>query len=104
MEIKTAQKRAWWSQRKCFVSTIRNWKSRPNEGHLEQYGCGVEDHSSKSHRRRILSRGAALTSLVPRSRTKKVLAGYGRCGGDAKMHPSHEQTGEEVGGLDGERP
>lgn len=35
---------------------------------------------------------------------EKVLPGYGRRGGDAKMHPSREQTGEEVGGLDGEWP
>ena len=73
------------------------------EVYEEQYRGGVEGYS-RSHRWRIPSRGAALTTFVPRSRSKKVLAGYGRRGGDAKMHPSREQTGEEVRGLDGERP
>jgi hypothetical protein len=70
----------------------------------EQYRGGVEDHSSKSHQESITSRGAALTSLVSPSRAKKVLAGYESRGEDAKMHASREQSGEEVGGLDGERP
>ena len=70
----------------------------------EQYHSGIEDHSSKSHQESIPSRGAALTTLVPQSWAKKALGGYGSRGGDAKMHPSREQTGEEVGGLDGERP
>ena len=64
----------------------------------EQYHSGVEGHSSKSHLESIPSRSAALTTLVPRSRAKKALVGYGSRGGDAKMHPSREQTGDESEG------
>ena len=64
----------------------------------EQYHSGVEGHSSKGHQESIPSRSAALTTLVPRSRAKKALVGYGSRGGDAKMHPSREQTGDESEG------
>ena len=74
------------------------------EVQYERYYSDVENRSGKSYRDGIPSRSAALISPVPRSRAKKILVGYGSRGGDAKMHASHEQTGEEVGGLDGERP
>ncbi len=74
------------------------------EVQYERYYGNVDNHSGKSYRDDIASRSAALISPVIRSRAKVVLVGYGSRDGDAKMHASREQTGEEVGGLDGERP
>ena len=74
------------------------------EVQYERYYSEVENRSGKSYRDSIHSRSAALIPPGSRSRAKKVLVGYGSRDGDAKMHASREQTGEEVVGLDGERP
>jgi hypothetical protein len=58
----------------------------------------------KCHLESTPSRALALTSSIPRYRAKKVFVGYGSRGGDAKIHASRKQTGQQVGGLDGERP
>ncbi|HEX8259588.1 MAG TPA: hypothetical protein VF558_04760, partial [Rubrobacteraceae bacterium] len=91
------------AKRLGIYSTILDEQTQ-REAQYERYYGNVVNHSSKSHQESITSRGAALTSLVSPSRAKKVLAGYESRGEDAKMHVSREQTGEEVGGLDGERP
>jgi hypothetical protein len=74
------------------------------EVQYERYYSDVENRSGKSYRDGIPSRSAVLIPPVSQARAKTVLVGYGSRDGDAKMHASHEQTGEEVVGLDGERP